>query len=70
MVMKHVYVCSQGHEQDGEHVEFGHCIECELCGEVCVKVYPPGGGREWVVMTPEQVRFHGLSLKLGRGTRI
>lgn len=34
--------------------------ECATCKEVCVKVYPQGGGREWVVIPPETAKFHGL----------
>lgn len=56
----HVYTCSNGHEQQGKHIPFGHVVQCQVCKEVCVKVYPMGGGREWVIMTPEQIQFHRL----------
>lgn len=59
-MIEYIHVCSKGHEQPGEPVEYGRVIQCETCKEVCVKVYPQGGGREWVVMTPEQISFHGL----------
>lgn len=58
--MQIIHVCSKGHEQPGHEVQYGHVIQCRTCQEVCVKVYPQGGGREWIVMTPRQVRFHNL----------
>jgi hypothetical protein len=60
MSFKHIFCCSKGHETEGEHVEFGHVWECPVCHEVCVKVYPQGGGREWVVIPEDKVIFHGL----------
>lgn len=60
MAIIHTHVCSKGHEQPGFPVEYGHVVECHTCGEVCVKVYPQGGGREWVVLPPSTVRFHRL----------
>ena len=58
--MKNVFVCSNGHKHEAPSIEFGHVYECATCKEVCVKVYPQGGGREWVVIPPETAKFHGL----------
>ena len=54
---KHLYVCSKGHEQEGHHVDYGHVTQCWTCNEISVKVYPPGGGREWVVIPEATARF-------------
>jgi len=60
MAIQHIHVCSKGHEQPGHEVQYGHVVQCNTCNEVCVKVYPPGGGREWVVIPFETASFHRL----------
>jgi hypothetical protein len=61
--MKVTYVCSKGHETEGEHIPYGHVLECPTCHEISVKVYPQGGGREWVIIPEETARFHCLTYR-------
>ncbi len=62
--MEHIEVCSKGHETKGKHVEYGHVLECPICHEICVKVYPQNGGREWVIIPENIARFHRLTERL------
>ena len=59
--MQHIFECTSGHvvERD-EGLDYGHVYECPVCLEICVKVYPQGGGREWVIIPEETAAFHGL----------
>ena len=43
----------------------GHVYQCPVCKEVVVKVYPQGGGREWVIIPPNLVEFHRLVEGIG-----
>lgn len=62
--MQHILVCSAGHETLGGHVEYGHVVECPVCHEISVKVYPQGGGREWVIIPEKTAEFHRLTTRL------
>jgi hypothetical protein len=59
-----ILVCSKGHESYSDPIEFGHVAECPTCHEICVKVYPQGGGREWVIIPEETAKFYGLTKRL------
>jgi len=58
-----IFCCSKGHEWSGESVGFGHVVECPTCQEISVKVYPQGGGREWVIIPEGTARLHCLTYR-------
>lgn len=57
-----IVYCSNGHKESLGDINFafGHCWQCPTCKEVNVKVYPQGGGREWVIIPEQTARFHRL----------
>lgn len=60
--IRQIMACTCGDEREVETAPaYGHVWQCPACDLVSVKLYPIGGGREWVVLTPEQIRFHDLT---------
>jgi hypothetical protein len=60
-MIREIMCCTCGDEREvDKQPAYGHVWLCHACGLVSVKVYPIGGGREWVVLTDEQVRFNRL----------
>jgi uncharacterized Zn finger protein len=61
-MIREIMCCTCGDEREvDKQPAYGHVWQCPACGLVSVKLYPIGGGREWVVLTAEQVRFHRLA---------
>jgi hypothetical protein len=59
---REMMACTCGDEREVEKAPaYGYVWLCPACNLVSVKVYPIGGGRAWVIMTPEQIRFHDLT---------
>lgn len=62
MTIEHIYCCACGHEKtvQPDELSLGRVVECPACREVYAHVYPRGGGRAWIKVSPEDVRFHRL----------
>lgn len=60
--MQHVYCCECGVETEVEagRLSLGRVIQCPSCGEVRAHVYPAGGGRAWILVRQEDVKFYRL----------
>lgn len=56
-------MCDCGAETDitDNPIGFGEVFECPSCLVVVAKIYPQGGGREWVKIPLESVKFHRLT---------
>ena len=60
--MKHIWACVCGHEAEcrPEDQRLGAVYQCQECKQVWGHVYPKGGGRAWVHISDEDVKFHRL----------
>jgi len=62
MPLSGVYCCECGVETPcgWEDLNIGQVFECPSCKVVCGHVVPKRGGRAWVQIRDEDVKFYGL----------
>lgn len=60
--VKHIYACWCGVETEcrPEDQRYGAVFQCPGCKVVGGCVYPHEGGRAWVRITEDEVKFHDL----------
>lgn len=57
-----MYCCSCGAQTECElgDLNIGKYFQCPVCEEVRVTIVPRRGGKVWVTIIPDQVRFYQL----------
>jgi hypothetical protein len=62
MTIRHIMTCSCGVETpcDAKDQCFGAVWQCPSCKEVTACVYPRGGGKVWIKVSPQDVEFYDL----------
>jgi hypothetical protein len=63
MGIEHVWCCECGEQTicRPEDLRFGKVWNCIKCKQTFGCLYPPRGGKVWVRISPDQVKFHNLT---------
>jgi hypothetical protein len=57
--------CGTTTKLTSEQASLGRVFQCPGCQGVFAHVYPQGGGRAWIRVPEDQVKFHGLVKERG-----
>lgn len=60
--VRHCFACLCGVNTvvEPEQISLGQVFQCPACRKVYGHLYPQGGGRAWIELKAEDVKFHNL----------